>query len=107
MSLTPHAQFLRSKIDHISANSKQIKKALARESGAQGVLFDEKTEGRKSRDTVPLSTNIKTNGPIIEEDLNKKLFAVFFFLPQTITGPLHNFVFYYSSNLIVMFGEVV
>jgi hypothetical protein len=28
---------------------------LARESGAQGVLFDEKTEGRKSRDTVPLN----------------------------------------------------
>jgi hypothetical protein len=32
-----------------------FKKALARESGAQGVLFDEKTEGRKSRDTVPLT----------------------------------------------------
>jgi hypothetical protein len=29
----------------------EFKKALARESGAQGVLFDEKTEGRKSRDT--------------------------------------------------------
>jgi hypothetical protein len=35
----------------------EFKKALASESGAQGVLFDEKTEGRKSRDTVPL--NIK------------------------------------------------
>jgi hypothetical protein len=34
----------------------EFKKALAHESGAQGVLFDEekKTEGRKSRDTVPL-----------------------------------------------------
>jgi hypothetical protein len=32
----------------------EFKKALARESGAQGVLFDEKTEGRKSRDTIPL-----------------------------------------------------
>jgi hypothetical protein len=32
----------------------EFKKALARESGAQGVLFDEKTEGRKSRDNVPL-----------------------------------------------------
>jgi hypothetical protein len=32
----------------------EFKKALARESGAQGVLFDEKTKGRKSRDTVPL-----------------------------------------------------
>jgi hypothetical protein len=31
----------------------EFKKALARESGAQGVLFDEKSEGRKSRDTVP------------------------------------------------------
>jgi hypothetical protein len=36
----------------------EFKKALARESGAQGVLFDEKIEGRKSRDTVPLSTSI-------------------------------------------------
>jgi hypothetical protein len=34
----------------------EFKKALAHESGAQGVLFDEKkTEGRKSRDTVPLN----------------------------------------------------
>jgi hypothetical protein len=32
----------------------RIQKALSRESGAQGVLFNEKTEGRKSRDTVPL-----------------------------------------------------
>jgi hypothetical protein len=33
----------------------EFKKALARESGAQRVLFDEKkTEGRKSRDTLPL-----------------------------------------------------
>jgi hypothetical protein len=32
----------------------EFKKALARESGAQGVLFDEKTEGRQSRDSVPL-----------------------------------------------------
>jgi hypothetical protein len=32
----------------------EFKKALACESGPQGVLFDEKTEGRKSLDTVPL-----------------------------------------------------
>jgi hypothetical protein len=32
----------------------ELEKALARESGAQRILFDEKTEGRKSRDTVPL-----------------------------------------------------
>jgi hypothetical protein len=39
----PNKKCLRLKIDHISANSKQnSKKALARESGAQGVLFDEK-----------------------------------------------------------------
>jgi hypothetical protein len=50
-SFTPHARFLRQKIDHSSAEFKK-----ARESGAQGVLYDEKkTEGRKSRDTVPLS----------------------------------------------------
>jgi hypothetical protein len=35
----------------------EFKKALARESGAQGVLFDEKTEGRKSRETVPLNVS--------------------------------------------------
>jgi hypothetical protein len=33
----------------------EFKKALARQSEAQGVLFDEKTKGRKSRDTVPLN----------------------------------------------------
>jgi hypothetical protein len=34
----------------------EFKKAVAPESWAQGVLFDEKkTEGRKSRDTVPLT----------------------------------------------------
>jgi hypothetical protein len=32
----------------------EFKKVWAREAGAQGVLFDEKTEGRKSRDTVQL-----------------------------------------------------
>jgi hypothetical protein len=32
----------------------EFKKTLTRESGAQGVLVDEKTEGRKSGDTVPL-----------------------------------------------------
>jgi hypothetical protein len=56
VSLTLHARFLRSKIDHISAKFEdELKKAVARESGAQEVLFDEKkTEGRKSHDTVPL-----------------------------------------------------
>jgi hypothetical protein len=32
----------------------EFKKGLARESGALGVLFDEKNEGRNSSDTVPL-----------------------------------------------------
>jgi hypothetical protein len=41
----------RSYLDEFEA---EFKKTLARESGAKGVLFDEKTEGRKSRDTVPL-----------------------------------------------------
>jgi hypothetical protein len=36
-----------------------FKTALAHESGGPGVLFDEKTEGRKSRDAVPLSITIK------------------------------------------------
>jgi hypothetical protein len=33
----------------------EFKKALARESGTQGVLFGEKAEGGISRDTVPLT----------------------------------------------------
>jgi hypothetical protein len=33
----------------------ELKKALARESGAQGYCLMKKTEGRKSRDTVPLN----------------------------------------------------
>jgi hypothetical protein len=32
-----------------------MKTVLAHESGNPGVQFNEKTEGRKSRDTVPLS----------------------------------------------------
>jgi hypothetical protein len=35
----------------------EYKKASARESGAQGVLFDEKTKGKKFRDTVLLTIN--------------------------------------------------
>jgi hypothetical protein len=37
----------------------EFKKALACESGTQGVLFDEKTEGRKPQDTVPLNDNFQ------------------------------------------------
>jgi hypothetical protein len=32
----------------------EFNKSVARESGAQGGLYDEKIEGRNSRDTVPL-----------------------------------------------------
>jgi hypothetical protein len=32
----------------------EFKKAVARGQGSRGLLFDEKTEGRKSRDTVSL-----------------------------------------------------
>jgi hypothetical protein len=54
VSLTPHARFFenRSYLDEFEA---EFKKALALESGAQGVLFVFlKTEDRKSRDAVPL-----------------------------------------------------
>jgi hypothetical protein len=55
-TMTPHARFFHSKIDHyLGEFEAEFKKALARESGAQVVLFDEKNEGRKSRDTVPLN----------------------------------------------------
>jgi hypothetical protein len=47
VSLTPHARFLRSKIDHIGEFEAEFKKALARESVAQGILFDEKNRGSK------------------------------------------------------------
>jgi hypothetical protein len=46
----------------------EFKKALVRESGAQGVLFDEKKpEGRKSRGAVPLtSEHLPRNGLIMQ-----------------------------------------
>jgi hypothetical protein len=44
-------KFLNSKIDHFSAN---FEAEFKKESGTNGVLFDEKTEGPKSCDTVPL-----------------------------------------------------
>jgi hypothetical protein len=36
-------------------SSKEFKKALAHESWAEGILYDEKKEGQKSHDTVPLT----------------------------------------------------
>jgi hypothetical protein len=67
VSLIPHARCMRCQcacgvIDtsfenrsYLGEFEAEFKKALARESGAQEVLFDEKTEDRKSRDTVPLT----------------------------------------------------
>jgi hypothetical protein len=43
------------KVECLSEHEAEFKKALARESGVQGGLLDEKKiEGRKSRDTVPV-----------------------------------------------------
>jgi hypothetical protein len=54
--LTQNARFLRSKIDHISANSKQnSKRHWPVDQGPRGYCLMKKTEGRKSRGTVPLS----------------------------------------------------
>jgi hypothetical protein len=56
VSMTPHARFLRSKIDHSSANSEQNSKRLQPvNQGPRGYGLMKKTEGRKSRDTFPLS----------------------------------------------------
>jgi hypothetical protein len=44
--LTPHAR--------IAFENRSYLGEFEAESGAQGVLFDEKTEGRKSRDRHPL-----------------------------------------------------
>jgi hypothetical protein len=50
-----HARFLLSKIDHISANSKQNSKRLKPvKQRPRGYCLIKKIEGRKSRDTVPL-----------------------------------------------------
>jgi hypothetical protein len=66
VSLTPHARFLRSKIDHILANnSKQkSKKALARESGAQWVLLDGKKPKVDNIVTLSLIGLFKTENKI-------------------------------------------
>jgi hypothetical protein len=42
-------------VDYLGEFEAICETVLARESGAQGVLFDEKTEGRKYRDSVPLT----------------------------------------------------
>jgi hypothetical protein len=55
VSLTPHTRKIGDlKVDYRREFEAEFKKALVRESGARGGLLDEKTEGRKSRDTVPL-----------------------------------------------------
>jgi hypothetical protein len=51
----------------------EFKKALARESRAQGVLFDEKTDGRKSHDTVPLRTTNKIISRYVYDNYNDKM----------------------------------
>jgi hypothetical protein len=43
------------KIEYLREYKFIFKTALAHESGDPGVLFAEKTEGQKSRETVPLS----------------------------------------------------
>jgi hypothetical protein len=55
--LTPHAWFLRSKLDHRSYLGEfetEFKKALAVNQGPRGYCLMKKPEGRKSCDTVPL-----------------------------------------------------
>jgi hypothetical protein len=43
------------KVEYLREFEALGKRALTRESGAQVGLFDEKTRGQKSRDTVPLT----------------------------------------------------
>jgi hypothetical protein len=76
VSLIPHARFYalenRSYFGEFEA---EIKKALARESGAQGVpvlFYEKKPEGRKSRDTVPLN--------VFNELLYRLLLYIYIFL---------------------------
>jgi hypothetical protein len=49
-----HSTELNLKIKYLREYEFIFKTALAHESGDPGVLFAEKTEGRKSRETVPL-----------------------------------------------------
>jgi hypothetical protein len=44
---------------------------VARESEAQGVLFDEKTEGQKSRDTVPLTLTCEIKNMLFKTLITK------------------------------------
>jgi hypothetical protein len=43
-------------VEYLSEFEAEFKKALGRESGAQGRFFDEKIKGIKFRGTVPLNT---------------------------------------------------
>jgi hypothetical protein len=45
--LTPHAPFAFENRSYLGEFEAEFKKALARESGAKGVLFDEKNRGSK------------------------------------------------------------
>jgi hypothetical protein len=68
VSLTPHTRFLLSKIDHISANSKQNSKRLSVNRGPRWYCLMKKIEGRKSRDTVPFSENQYCQYILLEEN---------------------------------------
>jgi hypothetical protein len=61
MSLTPHARkFAFENRSYLGDFDAEFKKVVARESGTQGVLFDEKKSrrSRKSRDAVPLRPTV-------------------------------------------------
>jgi hypothetical protein len=51
-----HSAESNSKIEYLREYEFIFKKVLAHESGDPGVLLPKKTEGRKSRETVPLSS---------------------------------------------------
>jgi hypothetical protein len=60
VSLTPRNQILEIFESICWANTKPYAKRLqTRESGPLGGVFDKKNDGRKSRDTVPLTCKIK------------------------------------------------
>jgi hypothetical protein len=61
---------LKLKIEYLREYEFTFKAALAHEPGDPGVLFDEKTEGRKSCETVPLNTVNNLNPQLFLSSVN-------------------------------------
>jgi hypothetical protein len=68
--------FVSNNLSYLGEFEAEFKKALARESGAQGLLFDGKTKGRKSHYIVSLKVSFRPATAVCCEDRRKAVYTL-------------------------------